>query len=95
MNETTLDLIILSGQTKDDQIGVCHFSVHYTVLRSGSKDWLAGIQDSTPKSTCGLISVECVCYMVFNATFFSIFQLYRGGQFYWWREPESLTNFIT
>ena len=70
MNETTFDLIILYGQTKDDHIGVCHFSVHYTVLRSGRKYWLAGIQDSTPESTCGFISVECVCHMVFNATFF-------------------------
>ena len=26
--------------------------------------------------------------MVYNATFKKIVHLYRGGQFYWWRNPE-------
>ena len=31
-----------------------------------------------------------VGFMVFNATFNNIFQLYRGSQFYWWRKSEDL-----
>jgi hypothetical protein len=31
------------------------------------------------------INKMLVWFMVFNAT---LFQLYRGGQFYWWRKPQ-------
>ena len=31
----------LSGQTKDNKIGICCFSAKHTTLRRKSKDWLA------------------------------------------------------
>jgi hypothetical protein len=35
-----------SGQTKDNQIGICFFSAKHAALRRKSKDWLARNQDN-------------------------------------------------
>ena len=48
-----------SGQTNDDEIGLCYYSAKHAALRSKSKDWLTRNQDNVSEwsdmSICGLI----------------------------------------
>ena len=47
-----------SGQTKDNKIGICCFSVKHAALRSKSKDCLARNQNRCPSgATC--LSTDC------------------------------------
>ena len=53
------ELVSLSGQTKDYEIGICCFSVKDAVLRRRNKDWLARNQNNVSEwsdmSTRGLL----------------------------------------
>ena len=45
-----------SGQTKDNDIGICRFSIKHSALWRKSKDWLARNQDNL--SVCGYLSIR-------------------------------------
>ena len=57
--------------------------------------------DYTPRAVVWLVNIfNCLAYGLWSLTPLStLFQLCRGGQFYWWRKQEyprkPLTNFIT
>jgi hypothetical protein len=59
--------------------------IMYLYVRSTRQE--SGCRNNISK--CGtLYSINgMVCFMVFNATL-TLFRLYRGGQFNWWRKPE-------
>jgi hypothetical protein len=55
-----------SGQTKDNNIGICCFCAKHAALRRKSKDWLARKQNNVSEwndmSTCGLLNPSTFHY---------------------------------